>query len=652
MQASTLPWVPPGTCALVWPSNLKPATLTKSNGSSSSRSRSRSSGGGSSGAERRCHRATCQTSSDSEAEVASTDLEVTALLSLPGSPTAIGQHSDSAGPLSHHDVQISDLAVVGDFLAVAFERQLQGQVAVYSLAQSLQEHDTPGTSTSADPGRQRSDAGEGVGLSLQPVRVIGFGPHFPAEVHLHPEHGACQGSSSSSSSSSSSCGDDGSDNGRDSSELTTAAPPDPCLRVSFSTATQPETTLDLCLACGRNVSQHVEEVGGGYVPEQYDSTTLWALSYDGTRVPVSLAYRRDALRKDGSNPCLLHVYGSYGSRAMLPHFNRLDLALLDRGFVLARAHVRGGGELGCAWHLAGRRQRKYNSALDLLAAADALVAAGYTRHERLAAATRSAGGIAVGAAVNRRPSAFRAALLDVPFLDVLSTMCDPSLPLVVKERRQWGDPLVDRQAWRYIYSYSPYDGLETGWRKAVGAGQEDRLQQRQGRDEEHNIDKPSTNGGAKGESSVKRARTQAKQGNGNSEGSGINCKPSVAFPHLLLTTSMHDTRVPYHEPAKYVAKLRALQAGELPAPDCVPLAADVDGEEQQQQQDRGSAAGAQLGQSSGAAREGICLPLVLLQTSMTGGHGAASAASHRLQDRALKYGFLMWALDAHAPRQP
>lgn len=398
------------------------------------------------------------------------------------------------------------------------------------------------------------------------------------------------------------------------------------------------------------MSQHVEEVGGGYVPEQYDSTTLWAQSYDGTRVPVSLAYRCDALRQDGTNPCLLHVYGSYGSRAMLPHFNRLDLALLNRGFVIARAHVRGGGELGCAWHLAGRRQRKYNSALDLLAAADALVAAGYTRHERLAAATRSAGGIAVGAAVNRRPAVFRAVLLDVPFLDVLSTMCDPSLPLVVKERRQWGDPLVDRQAWRYIHSYSPYDGLEAGWHKAVGAAQKEGL--RQGRDEKHDVDKPSIVESAIGESSVKRARTQAKQGNGNSEGNGINCKPSVAFPHLLLTTSMHDTRVPYHEPAKYVAKLRALQAGELPAPDCVPQAADVDGEEQQQQQDRGSAAGTQLGQSTGAAREGTCLPLVLLQTSMTGGHGAASAASHRLKDRALKYGFLMWALDAHAPRQP
>jgi oligopeptidase B len=195
----------------------------------------------------------------------------------------------------------------------------------------------------------------------------------------------------------------------------------------------------------------------GYDPELYRTERIYARAGDGEAVPITLVYRRELVR-DGKRPCVLYGYGAYGT-TIDPAFVAARLPLLDRGVVWATAHVRGGGIYGEAWHEAGKLAAKTNTFDDFVAAAEHLVELGYTGHDRLAVAGGSAGGLLVGAVLNRRPGLARAAVAHVPFVDVLNTMLDHSLPLTVTELEEWGDPEVPEDFAR-IRSYSPYENVE------------------------------------------------------------------------------------------------------------------------------------------------------------------------------------------------
>jgi oligopeptidase B len=207
-----------------------------------------------------------------------------------------------------------------------------------------------------------------------------------------------------------------------------------------------------------------QEVLGGYDPAGYVTERAWATAPDGTKVPISLVYRK-GLEKDGSAPMLLLGYGSYGA-PMAPTFASNRLALLDRGFVYGMAHARGGGELGKKWHDQGRMLSKKNTFTDFVACAEAVVAQRYTSKDRLAIEGGSAGGLLMGAVTNLRPDLFAAALSRVPFVDVVSTMLDESLPLTVGEFEEWGNP-KKKGDFDYMLSYSPYDNLRKGAYPAI-----------------------------------------------------------------------------------------------------------------------------------------------------------------------------------------
>jgi oligopeptidase B len=194
----------------------------------------------------------------------------------------------------------------------------------------------------------------------------------------------------------------------------------------------------------------------GYDPDAYESHRLWATAPDGVRVPISVVHRR-GLPHDGTAPAVLYGYGSYES-SMPPWFSVARLSLLDRGFVWALVHPRGGGELGRQWYLDGKLLAKRNTFSDTIAAAEHLVARGWSAPDRLAIRGGSAGGLLVGAAANMRPGLFKAVVAQVPFVDVVNTMLDPSLPLTTIEYIEWGNP-ADKTAFDYIWGYSPYDNL-------------------------------------------------------------------------------------------------------------------------------------------------------------------------------------------------
>ena len=183
---------------------------------------------------------------------------------------------------------------------------------------------------------------------------------------------------------------------------------------------------------------------------------LGAKAADGTQIPISLVYRKGAAR-DGRTPLLLTGYGSYGSSSN-PTFSSNRVSLLDRGVVYAIAHVRGGGEMGKRWHDEGRMLAKKNTFTDFIAVAEHLVREKWTSADRLAIEGGSAGGLLVGAVVNLRPDLFRVAISRVPFVDVINTMLDPTLPLTVGEFEEWGDPRV-KEHYEYMVSYSPYDNI-------------------------------------------------------------------------------------------------------------------------------------------------------------------------------------------------
>lgn len=229
------------------------------------------------------------------------------------------------------------------------------------------------------------------------------------------------------------------------------------VRLGYSSLSVPTSALDHDLADGTTVLVKRQPVLGGYDPEAYVVARLDATAPDGEAVPVSLVHRRD-LALDGSAPCLLYGYGAY-EHSIDPVFSSVRVSLLDRGFVFAIAHVRGGGEKGRRWYEEGRLEAKENTFTDFVACAEALVAAGCTSPGRLAARGGSAGGMLMGAVANLRPDLFRVIVAEVPFVDCLTTMLDPSLPLTVTEWEEWGDPLHDPDAYHRMLGYAPYDNV-------------------------------------------------------------------------------------------------------------------------------------------------------------------------------------------------
>nr|WP_205752141.1 S9 family peptidase [Cryptosporangium phraense] len=264
-------------------------------------------------------------------------------------------------------------------------------------------------------------------------------------------------------------------------------------RLHYTSLVTPDSVFDCDLETGELTLRKQQPVLGGYDPEQYEQFREWATAPDGTKVPLSIVARKDTPR-DGSAPCVLYGYGAY-EISMDPWFSVARLSLLDRGFVFVVAHVRGGGELGRHWYDDGKLGHKINTFTDFIAAAQAVVEAGWTSVPRLVARGGSAGGLLMGAIANMAPEAFGAIVAEVPFVDALTSILDPSLPLTVTEWEEWGDPLHDPEAYAYIRSYAPYDNVE---------------------------ERP--------------------------------------YPAILALGGLNDTRVLYHEPAKWVAKLRAVGA--------------------------------------------------------------------------------------------
>jgi oligopeptidase B len=228
-------------------------------------------------------------------------------------------------------------------------------------------------------------------------------------------------------------------------------------RYGYQSLVTPGSVYEYDVASGESTLLKQQEVPGGFDRGLYASERVFATAPDGVRVPVSLVYRKDRFRA-GTNPLWVYGYGSYGYSLPIG-FSSNRLSLLDRGFVLAYAHIRGGGDLGKPWHDAGRLMAKMNTFTDFIAAAEHLVAHGYGDAARVSAEGGSAGGLLMGAIVNLRPDLFRAILSHVPFVDVMNTMLDASLPLTVPEYEEWGNP-NEKDAFEYMLSYSPYDNLE------------------------------------------------------------------------------------------------------------------------------------------------------------------------------------------------
>jgi oligopeptidase B len=271
-------------------------------------------------------------------------------------------------------------------------------------------------------------------------------------------------------------------------------------RYAYQSLVRPPSIFEYDTATGDSTLLKQHEVPGGFDPSLYTSERLWFKAADGTEVPVSLLYRKDSFKKDGTAPLFVGGYGSYGYALPLG-FSVARLPRLDRGMVLAYAHIRGGGELGDPWHDGGKMMSKRNTFTDFIATTEFLIREGYGDPKRVAIEGGSAGGLLMGAVVNLaaeagKPDLFRVVLSHVPFVDVMNTMLDASLPLTVAEYEEWGNP-NEPAAFEYMRSYSPYDNLRKG-----------------------------------------------------------------AYPAMLVKTSLNDSQVMYWEPAKYVARLRTLKTND------------------------------------------------------------------------------------------
>ena len=229
------------------------------------------------------------------------------------------------------------------------------------------------------------------------------------------------------------------------------------LRFSYESMVTPNSVYDYNMDTRERELKKQKEVLGGYDPEQYISERVWAVVKDGTKIPISLVHRKD-VEKNSNNPLMLYGYGAYGM-SMDPWFSISRLSLLDRGFVYAIAHVRGGGEMGRYWYDDGKLLNKMNTFTDFIACAEHLIKENYTSKDRLVIGGGSAGGLLVGAVVNMRPDLFKVVIGDVPFVDVMNTMLDESIPLTVLEYEEWGNP-NEEQYYDYMMKYSPYDNVE------------------------------------------------------------------------------------------------------------------------------------------------------------------------------------------------
>ena len=231
----------------------------------------------------------------------------------------------------------------------------------------------------------------------------------------------------------------------------------PILRYSYTSLTTPGSVYDFNMVTKERKLLKQTEVLGGYNPADYETKRLWATAGDGVKIPISIVYRK-GLTLSGNNPTLLYGYGSYGA-SMSPYFNSNRLSLLDRGFIYAIAHIRGGEEMGRQWYEDGKLLKKMNTFTDFIACSEYLIDQKYTSPEKLFAMGGSAGGLLMGAIVNMRPDLYRGVIAAVPFVDVVTTMLDTSIPLTTGEFDEWGNP-ADSVFYFYMKSYSPYDQVK------------------------------------------------------------------------------------------------------------------------------------------------------------------------------------------------
>ncbi len=304
------------------------------------------------------------------------------------------------------------------------------------------------------------------------------------------------------------------------------------LRLDYESMVTPDTVFDYTVATGAFETLKVQEIPSGYDASQYQTERVMITARDGTKVPVSILYKK-GFKKDGSQPLHLYAYGAYGY-AMPPGFSANRLSYVDRGFAYAIAHIRGGDDLGYQWYLDGKLTKRTNTFNDFVDAGKALIEMGYTSKGKLTASGGSAGGELMGAVLNQAPEIFGAVVSHVAFVDVLNTMLDETLPLTPGEWPEWGNPITDKAAFDYIRSYSPYDNVE-----------------------------------------------------------------AKAYPPMLWTAGLNDPRVTYWEPAKMVAKLRAMKTDDN---------------------------------------------VLLLKTNMGAGHGGKSGRFDRLRENAEEAAFLVWQL--------
>jgi len=300
------------------------------------------------------------------------------------------------------------------------------------------------------------------------------------------------------------------------------------LRYGYMSLNRPNSVFDYDMTTGKSELLKQQEIPSGFNPDDYEVKRLWATASDGVKVPMALVHKK-GLKLDGNNPTLLYSYGSYGSSTD-PYFNGNAFSLVDRGFVYAIAQIRGGSEMGEQWYEDGKLMKKKNTFTDFIACAEELVKQKYTSSKRLAINGGSAGGLLMGAVVNMRPDLFQAVVAQVPFVDVINTMLDPTLPLTTQEYEQWGNP-NEKEAYDYIRSYSPYDNIE-----------------------------------------------------------------KKDYPNILATGGLNDSQVLFHEPAKWVAQLRAMKTDNN---------------------------------------------ITLLRTNMKSGHGGATGRFDRLKEVAFNYAFII-----------
>ncbi|GAB2275323.1 hypothetical protein Dimus_010088 [Dionaea muscipula] len=230
------------------------------------------------------------------------------------------------------------------------------------------------------------------------------------------------------------------------------------LRFSYTSLKTPPTVYDYDMDTGVSVVKKTQTVLGGFDASNYLTERKWVTAADGTQIPLSIVYQKNLVRLDGSDPLLLYGYGSYET-CIDPNFKAARLSLLDRGFIFAIAHIRGGGEMGRQWYENGKYLKKKNTFTDFITAAEYLIENKYCSKEKLCIHGRSAGGLLIGAVLNMRPDLFKAAVAGVPFVDVLTTMLDPTIPLTTSEYEEWGDPRQE-EFYYYMKSYSPVDNVK------------------------------------------------------------------------------------------------------------------------------------------------------------------------------------------------